>query len=647
MKPLDPDNLQLELVDGPPLDVGPLIRAALTTDLLAAVDDTEETVAARSRVHVLDNGICTTCHPTSQHELVDGACETCSDAEPMGEHELALLAALDELDGENALRAAWDPGKHPRGPGGKFRSIVDRLKEAIEKHHRGEGDGHPFDGFDREQLRRVAKQRGIHLDRGEDRDSIASKLLEHLGEPAHPAAHPVPEHTPARPRRPAPNPPAARRPRAASAAVQAGRAATVSSLVTEQLWRERTDSGRRRLARDIADATWWQDNWTGADDLRSVLRRYGNGESSIQDLQRAGVDLETRHHLEPRGLPGAEVRYDPDTMEPSTNFGEDGIRQLMPGDRAEVTAPGYVYTGGRTPAQVVRTRVRAPGGRTDTPPAHRPHVERPVERPHREPARPGLPQLMLDGETEVPTAGTMFDRAAAAVHGASPWEEHNLDPKPFRQILGDSIAGLDIHDVDVLYGTSGDSSVMRMNGRLKSGGRDVGVFTVTFRRDGTGKISAYHDYLSIEPEHQGSGFANEYGLKLLTWYRESGVHEMTLHANIDVGGYAWARMGFNWSQFHEADDMADSLHRGLDDPGSQLAYRLSGSPNEREQRALGRELFERMRAARTLDQYPTPYEISQLGRWPGAGKDDMWIGKALLLGSSWHGTLTLGEVESR
>lgn len=114
-----------------------------------------------------------------EHYLVDGLCEHCSDHEPLGEHEQALVTALAELHHLDAARA-WDPAKHPRGPGGKFRSIVDRLKESIERHHRGEGDGHPFDGYSREQLRRVAKARGIELKRGEDRDSIAEKLLGHL-----------------------------------------------------------------------------------------------------------------------------------------------------------------------------------------------------------------------------------------------------------------------------------------------------------------------------------------------------------------------------------------------------------------------------------------------------------------------------------
>lgn len=132
-------------------------------------------------MHVLEDGVCVTCGP---HELVDGVCETCSDAEPMGEDEHALLTALDELHGPVVARS-FDPSKHarnPKGPGGgRFRSMVDRLKDAIDAHSKGGSDKHPFDGFTREQLRRVAKARGIELKRGEDRDSIAEKLLGHLG----------------------------------------------------------------------------------------------------------------------------------------------------------------------------------------------------------------------------------------------------------------------------------------------------------------------------------------------------------------------------------------------------------------------------------------------------------------------------------
>lgn len=105
-----------------------------------------------------------------------------------------LLTALAELAAE-ATRS-WDPVKHPRNPkgssgGGRFRSTVDRLKDAIQAHLDGDGDGDPFEGFSREQLRLAAKKRGISLERGEDRDSIAKKLLADLGgKPRKPAPAP-------------------------------------------------------------------------------------------------------------------------------------------------------------------------------------------------------------------------------------------------------------------------------------------------------------------------------------------------------------------------------------------------------------------------------------------------------------------------
>lgn len=106
--------------------------------------------------------------------------------DPWDEESAALLVALAQLDDEEGFaQRAWDAGKHPRIPkgepgGGRFLSLVEQFKGAIKKHAEG-GGGHPLDGFNREQLRRVAKARGINLERGEDRDSIAAKLLGHLG----------------------------------------------------------------------------------------------------------------------------------------------------------------------------------------------------------------------------------------------------------------------------------------------------------------------------------------------------------------------------------------------------------------------------------------------------------------------------------
>jgi hypothetical protein len=101
----------------------------------------------------------------------------------------ALSAALDELSG--AVVAAFNADLHPRNPkggpgGGRFRSTVDRLKDALTEHRKSGGkSGDPFEGFDREQLRRAAVKQGISLERKESRESIAKKLTDHIG-PAKP-----------------------------------------------------------------------------------------------------------------------------------------------------------------------------------------------------------------------------------------------------------------------------------------------------------------------------------------------------------------------------------------------------------------------------------------------------------------------------
>lgn len=110
----------------------------------------------------------------------------------------ALVDALDEIWRVRHVRTPAGAKKYgvpigsPIGGGGHGkpavlgsaksgrRTLKDRLVDAIRDHLDNNREGHPFADFDREQLRRVAKARGIDLGRGEDRDSIAAKLLADL-----------------------------------------------------------------------------------------------------------------------------------------------------------------------------------------------------------------------------------------------------------------------------------------------------------------------------------------------------------------------------------------------------------------------------------------------------------------------------------
>lgn len=177
---------------------------------------------------------------------------------------------------------------------------------------------------------------------------------------------------------------------------------------------------------------------------------------------------------------------------------------------------------------------------------------------------------------------------------------------------------------------------------LDSRGHRVGTIAQDYYRDRrrNGEIVAHHGYMSLDASVQGSGFATAFGGHLLTWYKASGVAELHTMADIDVGGYTWARGGFNWATTEVARTMISRLRRfvnSLDDPRT----RMRGAPDLAEQARIGRDLLDRAAFARTLAEFPTAYEISQLGRWDGAGKDDMWIGKRTLLGSNWDAVLKL------
>lgn len=108
------------------------------------------------------------------------------DDEP-DEDTWALLAAMEAVEAAWGRRKPWNPALHPRIPkgqpgAGRFVSMVSRLTTALEKHFEGFAPkGDPFAGFNREQLRRAAKKRGLTLVRGMPRDDIAKLLLDDLG----------------------------------------------------------------------------------------------------------------------------------------------------------------------------------------------------------------------------------------------------------------------------------------------------------------------------------------------------------------------------------------------------------------------------------------------------------------------------------
>lgn len=60
-----------------------------------------------------------------------------------------------------------------------------------------------------------------------------------------------------------------------------------------------------------------------------------------------------------------------------------------------------------------------------------------------------------------------------------------------------------------------------------------------------GRLDVHHDYFEIDKKYQGKGLSKDIFKALYKQDKRIGVNQMTVFANIDVGGYTWAKYGFS------------------------------------------------------------------------------------------------------
>lgn len=174
----------------------------------------------------------------------------------------------------------------------------------------------------------------------------------------------------------------------------------------------------------------------------------------------------------------------------------------------------------------------------------------------------------------------------------------------------------------------------------------------------------YHDLFEVDEDFQGYGIGRYAHDALMSLYRAQGIERVELEANIDVGGYTWARFGFDWKgrrplpfdgdpdepadvewyqtgverdharikDFIEdridviAMDMEDRLDDGeididywdeVNEETTNILYQLEENP---------------------ASDWPTPLQIAMIGYRSGL---DSWPGKRALLRSRWNGVFYL------
>ena len=143
-----------------------------------------------------------------------------------------------------------------------------------------------------------------------------------------------------------------------------------------------------------------------------------------------------------------------------------------------------------------------------------------------------------------------------------------------------------------------------------------------------GKDRIYHNSFQLAPRARNGGFSSRWLREMEDRYREQGIGEIALTTQ-DVGGYAWAKAGFDFSDRDEAKVAASSLSRKL---------KMKSWRNQLTQRQItdGEELIRRAKTGG--EDFPTPAEFAMLGWMPGL---ETWIGKEAMLGTGWHGVKEL------
>ena len=232
-------------------------------------------------------------------------------------------------------------------------------------------------------------------------------------------------------------------------------------------------------------------------------------------------------------------------------------------------------------------------------------------------------------------------------------------------------------------------SVMVLGNVVDSKGNIVGNFERTVNISAGGISDVDHNSFYINNSEQGSGIGAEFFNHSVASYDYLGAGYVTTHANIDVGGYAWAKAGF---------DFADSASRGTtaslvkDDlyvmsvdkqVASDIIFKrmIQGVPwsggnssrmverqYERAMKKVADKLAKTWKSETLKDSYSkvednfmsvTPIELASLGiseavkiQMPTVSRVgvnykleyteiSLWPGKVLMLGSDWNGVLAL------
>lgn len=281
-----------------------------------------------------------------------------------------------------------------------------------------------------------------------------------------------------------------------------------------------------------------------------------------------------------------------------------------------------------------------------------------------------------------PTAHETIEQAAEHVVAAAAGESMKLEQTDFSRVFdGFEHAGLRAR----VTATGDLDSARTVNGVIDNveTGETVGRFTRE-TDDSYGVNGVYHDMLKLEPDYQGRGFGTAFFEHSVQEYKKLGYTRIRVQAADRVGGYQWARRGFDFdlprysilsaSLFHNAPrERRDQL---FNDERFARAFAVhemyltrfmgtsfaawksyGGVSDEAWQKfTAGFPTREQMAAYVEGDEsaldgiFTSPQEIATFDRehrWIESHDSasigvEMWLGKRFLAGAKWRGEMQLG-----
>lgn len=164
-----------------------------------------------------------------------------------------------------------------------------------------------------------------------------------------------------------------------------------------------------------------------------------------------------------------------------------------------------------------------------------------------------------------------------------------------------------------------------------------------------GAAFADYRYLQMYNDYQGKGL----GTEVITFFdatmKSWGVENIELQANMDVGGYAWARSGNDWDirmgESKKRDGTKFDKVKAWEVQQEEIYTSLQYTKETRgDQDGSITEMIQRLKQPYNAITYPTPFEVTNAGK-SGAYIDDnnknMWAGKRAMLSGSWYSTRKL------